>query len=91
MQTTLWRCNIVEILAAVVAQLVIGRHSWIISDKFRELILQNHNTTKFLWQIAALAVSNKGKVPKGSHGIPPLKVSLNVMTKRDQFMTSKKW
>ena len=91
MQTTLWRCNIVEIIDAGVPQLVIGHHFWIISDKFRELILQNHNTTKFLWQIAARAVSNKGKVTKGSHGIPSLKVLLKVMTKHDQFMTSKKW
>ena len=28
---------IVEILAAVVAQQVIGRHSWAFSDKFRDL------------------------------------------------------
>ena len=34
MQITRWRCNIVQILAAVVAQQVIGRHSWVMSDKF---------------------------------------------------------
>ena len=44
---------IVEILAAVVAQQVIGRHSWVFSEIF-------------LWRIAARRVSNKGKVPKGS-------------------------
>ena len=37
MQTTPWKCNIVEILAAVVAQQVIGRHSWAILDKFGDL------------------------------------------------------
>ena len=36
-------------------------------------------------------VSNKGKVPKGSCGIAPLNFFLlHVMTKRDQFVTSKK-
>ena len=75
---------IVEILAAVVAQQVIGRHSWVISDKLGDLgvpVKQNHNTTKFLWQIAARAVSNKGKVPIGSHSVAQLKVLLRVMTK----------
>ena len=38
-------------------------------------------TAKFLWQIAARTVSNKEKVPKGSCGIPLLKVLLQVMTK----------
>ena len=33
MQTTPLRCNIVEILAALVA---IGRHSWVISDIFED-------------------------------------------------------
>ena len=37
MQTTPWRCNIVEILAAVVAQQVISCHSWVTSDKFGDL------------------------------------------------------
>ena len=36
MQTTPWRCNIVEILAAV-SQQVIGRLSWVISDKLGDL------------------------------------------------------
>ena len=38
MQTTPWWGNNVEILAAVVAQQVIGRHSWcFFSDKFGDL------------------------------------------------------
>ena len=32
-------------------------------------VKQNHNTPKFLWQIAARAVSYTGK---GSRGVPPI-------------------
>ena len=81
---------IVQILAAVVAQQFIGRHSWVISDKFWRSSFSRIITTKFLWQIAARTVSNKGKVPKGSRSIPLLKVLLQVMTKRDQFVMVKK-
>ena len=76
------------ILSRSSLQWVIGRHSWV---KFSLGVpMQNHNTTKFLSQIAARTVNYTGKVPKGSRGVPPLIVLLQVMTKRDQFVTSKK-
>ena len=71
MQTTPWRCNIVEILAAVVAQRVIGHHT-LGSNLDLVYPFSRIITTKLLWQIAARAVSNKGKVSTGSRCVPPL-------------------
>ena len=42
-----------------------------------------------MWQIAARAVSNIGKVPKESCGVPPLTVLLQVTTKRTNWLNQK--
>ena len=60
MQTTPWRCNIVEIFAAV-AQQVIGRYSWVISHKlgypFSRIITLLKSCSKLL--LARLAIKGK--------------------------------